>query len=286
MRENLAGRARTSWRSHPMFTPLGRLAARLSAAGALAAGVAGSVAALGKNADDGEGHKGHRHDHGDGQGGHHRDRPRHDRARHDHHNQSDQQAQSSDVESEKKNNNNGNDNNNNNDNTDTTGNTNDGGGNEKHHPGNAGSDLFNRPLATKARRRAKDFAGQGNDNQNNDDGQDHGVTGNADSQGETTYQTGSISFTTGPDGIEIHTRNINYTAAPTPTPTPLPRLVLPGREPSATAGAGHGAQPTAVPVSSEAPAPVNEPPDTGDTAPEAPPPADTTGGNNSMGFSS
>jgi hypothetical protein len=276
-----------------MFTPLGRLAVRLSAAGALAAGVAGSMAALGKNADDGEQHKGHRHDHGDGQGGHHHDRPRHDRARHDNNNQSGQQAQSSEVQSEKNNNNNNNGNNNNNnnnnsnnDNTDTTDNTNDGGGNEKHHPGNAGSDLFDRPLATKARRRAKDFAGQGNDNQSNDDGQDHGVTGNADSQGETTYQTGSISFTSGPDGIEIHTRNINYTAAPTPTPTPMPRLVLPGREPSATAGAGHGAQPTAVPVSSEAPAPVNEPPDTGDTAPAAPPPADTTGGNNSMGFSS
>jgi hypothetical protein len=96
-----------------------------------------------------------------------------------------------------------------------------GGGAGKGH-GNAGSAFFDSPLATKARRRAHDFA------QHN---------GNAGSQ------TNGISVSTGPDGTTIQTHNITYHAAPTPLPTPFPRLTLPGQE-VAPNGGGISATPT------------------------------------------
>ena len=123
--------------------------------------------------------------------------------------------------------------------------------------GNAGSGFFDSPLATKARRRANDF-----DNRNRDDEEEDGIVVDVDPEGESVYQTDSISYTTGPDGIEIITKNITYTAAPTPTPTPLPRLELPERD-----GFPFGedfpfgvARPTQAPTAAE-------PPDPGDTGP-------------------
>ncbi len=50
-----------------------------------------------------------------------------------------------------------------------------------------------------------------------------------DPDGESVYETDSVSFTTGPDGLEIVTDNITYFAEPTPTPEPLPGLELPDR---------------------------------------------------------
>ncbi len=98
----------------------------------------------------------------------------------------------------------------------------DGGGNDA---GNAGSGLFDSPLATKARRRANDF-----DNADREDDDDR-IFVDVDPDGESVYGTDSVSFTTGPDGLEIQTDNISYSAQPTPTPEPLPRLELPTREP-------------------------------------------------------
>ena len=98
----------------------------------------------------------------------------------------------------------------------------DGGGNEA---GNAGSGFFDRPLATKARRRSNDFD---NADRDEDDGR---IFVDVDPEGESVYETDSVALITGPDGIEIQTDNISYFAEPTPTPEPLPRLELPEREP-------------------------------------------------------
>ena len=160
-----------------------------------------------------------------------------------------------------------------------------GGGNDA---GNAGSGLFDSPLATKARRRANDF-----DNADRED-DDHRIIVDADPDGESVYGTDSISFTTGPDGLEIQTGNISYTAQPTPTPEPLPRLELPTREPGFPFGEDFPFGNTTVAVGPTSP----EPSDSGDTgtapAPRAEPipasnepvPVNSDGGDNTMDFSS
>jgi hypothetical protein len=98
----------------------------------------------------------------------------------------------------------------------------DGGGNDA---GNAGSGFFDSPLATKARRRAEEF-----DNADHDPNDD-GTFVDVHPDGESVYETHSVSLTTGPDGLEILTRNIDYFAEPAPEPEPLPRLELPVHEP-------------------------------------------------------
>jgi len=160
-----------------------------------------------------------------------------------------------------------------------------GGGNDA---GNAGSGLFDSPLATKARRRANDF-----DNADRED-DDHRIIVDADPDGESVYGTNSVSFTTGPDGLEIQTGNISYTAQPTPTPEPLPRLELPTREPGFPFGEDFPFGNTTVAVGPTSP----EPSDSGDTgtapAPRAEPipasdepvPVNSDGGDNTMDFSS
>jgi hypothetical protein len=161
----------------------------------------------------------------------------------------------------------------------------DGGGN---NAGNAGSGLFDSPLATKARRRANDF-----DNADRE-GDDRRIIVDADPDGESVYGTDSISFTTGPDGLEIQTSNISYTAQPTPTPEPLPRLELPTREPGFPFGEDFPFGNTTVAVGPTSP----EPSDSSDTgtapAPRAEPipasdepvPVNSDGGDNTMDFSS
>ena len=100
-----------------------------------------------------------------------------------------------------------------------------GGGDGGMRAGNAGSGLFDSPLATKTRRRANDFE---NANRDPDEGR---TFVDVSPDGESIYETGAVSLITGPDGLEIDTGNITYIADPTPTPEPLPRLVLPEREP-------------------------------------------------------
>jgi len=95
-----------------------------------------------------------------------------------------------------------------------------GGG---HDTGNAGSGFFDSPLATKAHRRADDF--------NHADPDDDGTFADVHADGDSVYETDSVSLTTGPDGLEIVTRNITYFADPTPEPEPLLRLELPDHEP-------------------------------------------------------
>ena len=161
----------------------------------------------------------------------------------------------------------------------------DGGGNDK---GNAGSGLFDRPLATKARRRANDF-----DNADRDD-DDHRTVVDVDPEGESVYGTDSVTFSTGPDGIDIQTDNISYTALPTPTPEPLPALELPTREPGFPFGEDFPFGNSTVVVNPTAPE-AADPGDTGSApAPRAEPipaadasaPTSSDGGDNTMDFSS
>jgi len=161
----------------------------------------------------------------------------------------------------------------------------DGGGNPH---GNAGSGFFDSPLATKARRRAKDF-----DNADHNDEDDRTVV-DVHPDGKSTYKTHSVALTTGPDGLDIETDHISYTAEPTPTPTPFPTLELPVHEPGFPFGEDFPFGNTAVNVTPAAPAPS----DSGDTttapAPRAEPipaanqpePISSDGGDNSMGFTS
>ena len=188
------------------------------------------------------------------------------------------------VVSKRQNNNNNNNNNNNQDDEpdDTTDDTDDDS--DRGNRGNAGSGFFDQPLATKARRRSNDFEGEGEE-------EDDGTVIDVDSEGESTFETGSIFFSTGPEGLEVVTRNITYTAAPTPTPTPFPRLELPERERLDVFGDRTLATSTPVPSAPSAPTSPPPPPvrdvpaDSGDTPPVTPSPStDTSGGDTSGGF--
>ena len=151
--------------------------------------------------------------------------------------------------------------------------------------GNAGSGLFDNPLATKARRRANDF-----DNADSDQ-DDDGTFVDVRTDDDSVYETDSVSLVTGPDGLEIVTGNITYVAEPTPTPEPLPGLELPDREPGFPFGEDFpfgNATVVIAPTSAE----PSDPGDTGtDTVsrakfiPTQPEPS-SDGGDNTMDFTS
>jgi hypothetical protein len=161
-----------------------------------------------------------------------------------------------------------------------------GGGGGGIDTGNAGSGFFDSPLATKARRRANDF-----DNADRDE-DDHRIIVDVDPEGESVYETESVAFITGPDGLEIQTDNISYFAEATPTPEPLPRLELPVRDPGFPFGENF---PFGDETATDRPA-ASEPSDPGDTgtalAPRTNPIPDSgssdvgnsDGGNNAMDF--
>ena len=184
----------------------------------------------------------------------------------------------------KNNNNNSNNNNNNNDDDDTS--NDDDGGNGR---GNAGSGFFDSPLARKTQRRAKDF----DDNRDRDDEpRDDHLTADTDDDGTQHFETNSISFTNGPDGLEVVTGNIEYSAPPTPTPTPFPTLTLPDRERLDVFGDRVIAAPTSVPADNGASSGSAPPPSsnsgtsasTGSRPTPAPSTGDTSGGDNTSDF--
>jgi hypothetical protein len=156
--------------------------------------------------------------------------------------------------------------------------------------------LFDSPLATKARRRARDFD---NADRDPDEGR---IVVDVNPEGESIYETDSILFATGPEGVEIETGNITSFAEPTPTPTPepLPTLELPVREPGYPFGEDFpfGDFPFGAGTVTSDPTAAPEPTDPGDTArtpvPRAEPipaadepaPANSDGGDNTMDFSS
>ena len=161
----------------------------------------------------------------------------------------------------------------------------DGGGNDA---GNAGSGFFDSPLATKARRRANDFDNAGGEDE------DDGTFADVDPDGESLFETESVSFTTGPEGLEIVTNNITYFAEPPPPPEPLPRLELPIREPGFPFGEDFPFGDMAVTTSPTEPEP-SDPGDTGTAPPrraepipaaDEPEPSSSDGGDNTMDFSS
>jgi hypothetical protein len=262
MREHEAGRPRMPGRWRSWIKRISNVATHVSAASLLATGMASSLAARkDKSRNNDPGGKDHTDRNRDGHGSErnreakHADDPREDRrvqrehrdslhgdgeGRHGHHSgkQEPQNDESSDVHSAARQNNptptptpteaprgdggggggggggDGGD-----------GGDGGGGGGSGHRAGNAGSGLFDSPLATKARRRANDFDNAGHDNEHD------GTLVDVHPQGESVYETNSVAFTTGPDGLEIHTGNITYFAEATPAPEPLPRLELPVHEP-------------------------------------------------------
>lgn len=298
-----AGRPWMSSRAHSIFHGLANVGARISAAVVLATGAVNGIAARRheKHGDPQAADKG-----GDGGGPRDRaERHKHENDRADNRDRNRDRDDNQDADtsgsgrrktndstnaenssdSVRKEQSNGNNNNSNNNTTDTNTNNDasndDTGGNES---GNAGSGLFESSLATKAKRRAKDFEG----NSAKDDEEDR-LAVDVDSEGESSFQTGSIFFASGPDGLEVETRNISFTAAPTPTPTPFPRLELPERDRLDVFGDRVIAAPTPTPTGS-APAPSDPAPsDPGDDRPADVPaptmvPSDTTGGDNSGDF--
>ena len=210
MREHEAGRRRTPGRWHPWVKRISSVAAHVSAASLLASGLASSLAARKhkSRSDD----RGARDQTDRDRGGNDRNRedkhandPREDRrlqqenrdsshgggnGRHDPHSgkQELQVDESSDVHSAAS------------QKTPTatptpTPSPSDGGGGGGGggkgdggglHAGNAGSGLFDNPLATKARRRANDF-----DNANQED-EDDGIFVDVHPDGESVYETDSV----------------------------------------------------------------------------------------------
>ena len=284
MRDNETEQPRLLGRLNPLRHSVETGRAYFAAAGVLATGAVGALAARrdkGDKNDDRDRDENHNRDKNkdrdrDGDEESKRERRDHRQDGRNDDAESRKQRADSDVDAEKKNNKNDGGNNNNNRNKDdepkdnNNNNDDDGGGNDGGGGNNAGSAFFDSPLATKARRRANDF-----DNRDRD-GEEDGINVDVDPERESIYQTGSISYGTGPDGIEIVTRNINYTAVPTPTPTPFPRLELPTREPPDPGDVA--TTPTPVPTA----APSQAPPvvDSGDSASVPPVTADTNGGNN------
>ena len=325
MREHEAGRSRTPWRWHPWFKRIFNAVTHLSAATLLAEGMASSLAARKhKSRNDDRGGRDHAERDRDG-GGNDRNREdkresdskedrRHqrensDRSDGDGHggrNRNDKQESQADETSDAKSlesqqsttptptptsGDGGGRNDGGGGRGDGGGGRGDGGGNDA---GNAGSGLFDSPLATKARRRANDF-----DNADRDEDEGRIVV-DVDPEGESIYETDSILFATGPDGLEIETGNITYFAEPTPTPEPLPGLEMPEREPGYPFGEDFpfGDFPFGDATVTTGPTAPPEPTDPGDTAPapvrradpvpaaDEPVPASTDGGDNTMDFTS
>ena len=321
MREHEAGRSRLPWRWHPWFKRIFNAVTHVSAASLLAAGMASSLAARKhKSRNDDRGGRDHADRDRDGGNGRSREgkqenEPKDDRNRHrdnrdksdgdghagDRHRNGKQESQaddSSDVHSSARQSatatptptptptgGDGGKGDGGGGKGDGGGGRGDGGGNDA---GNAGSGFFDSPLATKARRRANDFD---NADRDPDEGR---IVVDVNPEGESIYETDSILFATGPDGIEIETGNITYFAEPTPTPTPLPGLDLPVREPGFPFGEDFPFGDTTAVVAP----PASEPSDPGDTgtapAPRAEPvpsadepePASSDGGDNTMDFAS
>jgi hypothetical protein len=300
MREHEAGRSRTPWRRHPWFKQISNVAAHVSAAALLAAGMANGLAARKHKSrnDDRD-----RRDQAD------RDRDGSDRNRGDKSGNDAKEDRGAQREHKQRSDRDG-------DNTDRNlkqerhdDNASDvhaaqrttptptatptptpepggggGGGGGNGGGTNAGSGVFDNPLATKARRRSNDF-----DNANRDNEDDRTFV-DVDPDGESVYETQSVSLITSPDGLEIVTNNITYFAEATPTPEPLPVLELPARDPGYPFGEDFPFGNSMVVVAPTA----TEPPDPGDTGTTSdarakpissqPEPGSSDGGNNSMDF--
>ena len=326
MREHETGRSHSPWRWHPWFKRIFNTVTHVSAASLLAAGMASSLAAR-KNKSRNDDRGGRDHADRDRDGGNDKNREakresepkedrRHQRENSDRSNgdgdsgngnrgrkqerQDDEPSDAKSVESQQANTptptptaipDQGRDGGGGGGRGDGGGGRGDGGGNDA---GNAGSGFFDNPLATKARRRADDFE---NADRDDDEGR---IIVDVDPEGESIYETDSIFFATGPDGIEVETGNITYFAEPTPTPEPLPALEMPVREPGYPFGEDFPfggfpfgdatviTDPTAAPEPADpgdtgtAPAPPDEP----IPAADEPDPASTDGGDNTMDFSS
>jgi hypothetical protein len=330
MREHEAGRGRSPWHWHPWFKRISQAVTQVSVLLHLATGAGSSIAARKNKSNRDDSGGGERSDkdrerddksendrNGDGRldrenseradrGGVGRDS---DRERRQERRGDDSSDDSSGViKKQKSDNNEDDDSNNTNDGNDTSdpnendntsdpdenddtsggggnGGRGDGGGNDA---GSAGSNLFDSPLATKARRRANDF-----DNADDED-EDDGTFADVDPDSESVYETDSIFFATGPDGVEIVTNNITYFADPPPPPEPLPRLELPIREPGFPFGEDFPFGDMAVTTSPTEPEP-SDPGDTGTAPPrraepipaaDEPEPTSSDGGDNTMDFSS
>ena len=315
MPEDEAGRPRVPWRSHPWFTRVSSIAAQVAAAALLATGAANSLAAR-KN----RGQNGERRDNDEAdihRGGRGQDRKRENDGNNDREDEraSERKAQRDGGSRDRDRDRDGKRDREDDEATDakdthvsrqqeedpaeepvedvpeededTGGGGRNNGGGGGNDAGNAGSGFFDSPLATKARRRANDF--------NNPDGENEedGIFVDIDSEGESVYETDSISFASGPEGAEILTENITFFAEPTPAPTPIPTLELPVREPGFPFGENFPFGDAAVAVAPAAPVPA----DPGDTpvivpdpapapAPSDAPPADSDGGDNTMDFTS
>ena len=301
MREDEPGQPRVLWRSHPWTKQISSVAAHVSAAALVAMGAASSLAAR-KNTNRKHGREGNNEDEASGrEGGKSRDgnntretageqdrdvtreqsntavRDGGGNRVHDRNRERDVSETTNDRQVRKEQTSNP-------DKTpeatETPEATNTGGGIGDNF-GNAGSGLFDSPLATKTRRRANDF-------ENRDpDAEDEEIVVEVNPDGESVYETDSVFFATGPEGLEIQTKNITYFAEPTPTPTPLPVLELPAREPGFPFGEDFPFGNEAGDVTPRATEP-SDPGDTGNARGRAGDraPADSDGGDNSMDFTS
>jgi hypothetical protein len=289
MREDEARRSRTPWRWHPWLKPISNAAAHVSAATLLVAGVANGLAARKqKNRDDDRDRRdqadkdendGNDQNRGDKSGNDSKEDREHQREQK---HRSDRDDDGGDAnrshKPERQNDDAG-------DVQVAQGGTPEAGGGGGGNGGgtNAGSGVFDNPLATKARRRANDF-----DNADRDEEDDRTFV-DVDPDGESVYQTNSVDLITGPAGLEIVTNNITYVAEPTPTPEPLPMLELPARDPGFPFGEDFPFGDSTVAVAPTA----SEPPDPGDSGtttdarakffPTQPEPV-SDGGDNSMDF--
>jgi hypothetical protein len=193
----------------------------------------------------------------------------------------DRQSRNDSVDQEQQARQNNDNNNNNGDDTEDADSDDDGGGNNR---GNAGSGFFDSPLATKTQRRANDFDDSGG---RDDEPEDDRLV--ADSDGDSlVIETNSVAFSNGPDGLEVVTRNIEFSAPPTPTPTPFPTLTLPERDRLDVFGDRVITAPTSVPVDDSAAPPPSTDTGTSGSTDSRPTPTpttgDTSGGDNTSDF--
>jgi hypothetical protein len=307
MREHEASRSSRPWRWHPWFKRVTSAAAHVSAATLLAAGVANSLAARKHESRDApRGRRDHANTDGDRGNGRNRgdnsgNDPKADRGlQRDHSHRQDADGNSANHDRGVKHQHH----------VDTSNDVHSaanktptptptstpppesggggGGGGGRGHGGgtNAGSGVFDNPLATKAHRRAKDF-----DHTNQDQAHD-GTVVDVHPDGDSVYQTHSVSLTTGPDGLEIVTNNITYTAEATPTPEPLPGLELPAHDPGFPFGNDFPFGNATVAIGPAAPE-TSDPGDTGMATDSRAKPisslpdlGNSDGGDNSMDFTS
>jgi hypothetical protein len=281
-------------RGTPAFRRVANLAAHLVGAAGLALGAASTLAKRRRNKSDGDSEvdretrreeraNARREDRENGGQDDKREarQDRHDARQEDNHR--DNQARNGSVDQEQRASRKKDDEPDNSDDEDT--NDDDGGGNDR---GNAGSGFFDNPLARKTQRRANDFE----NNRNRDDEPDEDRLSADTDDNSQNFETNSISFTSGPDGLEVVTRNIEFSAPPTPTPTPFPTLTLPERDRLDVFGDRVIAAPTAAPSDNDTASEPARPPSTdtgtsvstGSRPTPAPPASDTSGGDNTSDF--